>query len=1486
MIVLLLELCQAVSVSEIATPNKGTTDPQIFQGLSSLYLFGDFTGDLDKSNYQVTLDGRDCEILSVKADEIECLIPPWESGYASNPDLEVLHNSGVIHSESSAFRWWWPDPIMRLVPSEGAAGDTIGLNFLANEGFKDNINHLKIEGLEVAFESEYVENSRPYILNGVVDDNVHGDQGVEYKLYEKIRGLYWTGGYTLEGDQYWFRTLGAVETVSFDSNNGIQATITGKSFPSDTSRVQVEVDGSQCQVTQASFSIIECSSENYFDLENRDYYEGSAGLVRETYTPGNIRVESELIDRTVIPSATTLTTMDNYDSLIYGLFKPPRTGNYVFYASFRGSVRVYLSTDSNPLNKQEIINSSEESDEHSYFVWGENQSNSIALTAGESYYLEVEHYSSGGRNSFVMGIEMPGSGQRNGFPLIKRLDLSSNTLNTNNRPFVYKGENKQIDVGFNSAACTSNNYLHQGRISKTYFNLYVYCHNNYLYALLPSYMNPNPSDLKFKLNDGTEVEGETLREASTDSQFWFVIPSDFLRTYETKPQLRVWIDNRLTTCRGDCSFQPLISSFSEDSKTVTINGQKFPKDSSQLQVKVGPADCAIQTNSDTLITCQLDSYTQGNYQPQVTYKDYTIPLDSTINYSIELVCADNCLKCYSPSSFKCIECGTSYYLVQGVCSTTCPTGYSCSSTQSSGSELAFNLELNTMQDVIQDSENSIPVLTGVNNQFHPFFHETDPYPAKDRGYYFRGTSVMQLPPYGDVLGPLLVLAPQFTVSMWIRPLSSSGTLLSKQHTNYTNILEIGISDYSLYATLDETFQSTDKLNNYWNLVTVRTSVDQDQFNLEAYYNSTKVLSKSLGEDWFLDSESDFYFSIGAKHSSSTLSNFFTGFIWEVRIYNSVVSLQDLLQDSNCESCDFCPVENSDKCLSLSRINQFWDGQQFRDCLPDCYFGCISNSTCNLCGSDLCIECEFEKCSSCVEDALVTNNTCKCNQGYSSKHGFCVRGEFFADLTSKDSTLTLEFSEDLDSQLSNQDFEITLQNATIKFDYELEMTNGRQYAIAMNFKTYVAEKEPVLLQFKKEITSQSNHLLANKTLQTELKQYDPSFLTIQESKTTTQQAAGIAALTVGVLALSNSDPSQFWSVMNNLEVLSLICLTNNQLTPTLIGFFGGLNLLDSVPVGINYLLRIITGEESEYIAEYLVKDSKLFLLNAGVSILIMGVLLLFWPAVWTLSKIPYSKKLFGKLLANYKFNVFTRYWMQCYLDLSVAGFFQLVSVPNVEVVGVFNYTSACLVVVLLVATPGGLFLFVNRNRENITTEEFFQRWGTLFHEFNCTDNPPAAFYYCFFTLKRVVLAASVAVLGVFPYIQAILNLACVVGFLVFLVRVKPYSKKPTLIVSVAAEAVTSLVFLLVIYFLQSDWRAFDTFMQVAIISLVAGASGTQSLVPLFGLMVKCCCKKVSSVTRVMVLDRNTPDEMDQTGGNINTVYSPQKQVKENRLSVEA
>jgi len=1010
------------------------------------------------------------------------------------------------------------------------------------------------------------------------------------------------------------------------------------------------------------------------------------------------------------------------------------------------------------------------------------------MVEGESYYIEIEHLSSAGRNSFSLGVRIPGSGYRNGFPMVKRLDLSLGTLSYN-YPFTYKGKSK-LTKPFNPSNCASNNYHYQATISRSYFNLYVYCHDNYLYALLPSYMNPDPSDLKFKV-DGSEVYGETLHQASSESQFWFVIPSDFLRTYETRPQLRVWIDDRLTLCRGDCQ--------------------------------------------------------------------------------VSLFCAENCVACYSPSELQCVECSQGYYLVQGVCTDLCPTGYLCSSKESKilSSGFVFHLQLNTMQNVVNDSQSSIPVLTGVNDQFYPFFHETDPYPTKDRGYYFRGSSVMQLPPYNNVSEPLLTLSPEFTVAVWLRPVSGWGTLLSKQQTDSTRILEIELSNFYV---LVNSLESRSQLSNYWNLLLVKVFLESE-FKLEVYSNTTLITSESLGSNWFRDTQSH-YLTLGAKHS---LTSFFEGFIWEIRVYNSAIHTTALLGNS-CGDCEFCPVDH--ECLPLCLINEFWNGEYCEHCKSDCYFGCLSNSTCSLCSNDLCTNCNFEQCTSCAENAkLNSQRTCECLQGYSSKYGFCERQFFSAQLKNKDNQLVLEFSESLESELSKHDFKITLQNATIKFRYEVEMTSGREYNITMDFEDYVPKGEIALLEFKGDISSQSNYLLANETLRTELEEYDPSISVTEESRTRTQQAV-LAATATSSISLFTSNPSDFWRVMNTLEMLSYIPSTNNQLTPTLAGFFEGLNMLDSIPVGVDYLIQLVTGKSS-YFTRYLAGDSKLFLLNAGVSILIIGILLLLWPLVWVVSKIPYCKTPFSKLLAEYKFNVFTRYWMQCYLDLSIAGFVQLVSVPNIEVVGVFNYTSACLVVVLLGVTPGALFLFVKRNREDIVNEdpEFYQKWKALLYEFDCTDNPETSFFYFVFTLKRVVFAASVGTLGAYPYFQASLNLVCMLGFFGFVLAIRPYLKNSVLALSILAELVTSLVFILVVYFLQNNWRLIDTLVEQLIIWLVGGITAVQSLAPLFSLFAKCCSKKTNPVTRVAVLDGNSQGQVNETRGQVTTtMFSPETQFR--------
>ena len=86
-------------VTNIATHNKEVISPQSFSGLSSLFLLGDFADDLNPQNYEIKLGARNCEILSIEAETIECLIPSWNhNDDGSYPNLEVLHNSVSIYS--------------------------------------------------------------------------------------------------------------------------------------------------------------------------------------------------------------------------------------------------------------------------------------------------------------------------------------------------------------------------------------------------------------------------------------------------------------------------------------------------------------------------------------------------------------------------------------------------------------------------------------------------------------------------------------------------------------------------------------------------------------------------------------------------------------------------------------------------------------------------------------------------------------------------------------------------------------------------------------------------------------------------------------------------------------------------------------------------------------------------------------------------------------------------------------------------------------------------------------------------------------------------------------------------------------------------------------------------------------------------------------------------------------------------------------------
>ena len=70
-------------------------------------------------------------------------------------------------------------------------------------------------------------------------------------------------------------------------------------------------------------------------------------------------------------------------------------------------------------------------------------------------------------------------------------------------------------------------------------------------------------------------------------------------------------------------------------------------------------------------------------------------------------------------------------------------------------------------------------MTGRDLDFYPTYTSEDPYAAKDRGYYFHGGSVIQLPPNDQDPSISLVMSPTHSLSFWVKPAAPGGAILSK-----------------------------------------------------------------------------------------------------------------------------------------------------------------------------------------------------------------------------------------------------------------------------------------------------------------------------------------------------------------------------------------------------------------------------------------------------------------------------------------------------------------------------------------------------------------------------------------------------------------------------------------------------------------------------------------------------------------------------------
>ena len=103
---------------------------------------------------------------------------------------------------------------------------------------------------------------------------------------------------------------------------------------------------------------------------------------------------------------------DNYGTRIRGFLHPSETGNYVFTVTSDDGSEVYLSPDSEPNNKVKISEITDWTGPTEFTKFASQTSSSIALTAGEKYYIEVLHKEGGGGDNLALYWQTPSNNTR------------------------------------------------------------------------------------------------------------------------------------------------------------------------------------------------------------------------------------------------------------------------------------------------------------------------------------------------------------------------------------------------------------------------------------------------------------------------------------------------------------------------------------------------------------------------------------------------------------------------------------------------------------------------------------------------------------------------------------------------------------------------------------------------------------------------------------------------------------------------------------------------------------------------------------------------------------------------------------------------------------------------------------------------------------------------------------------------------------------
>jgi hypothetical protein len=531
--------------------------------------------------------------------------------------------------------------------------------------------------------------------------------------------------------------------------------------------------------------------------------------------------------------------------------------------------------------------------------------------------------------------------------------------------------------------------------------------------------------------------------------------------------------------------------------------------------------------------------------------------------------------------------------------------------------------------------------------------------------------------------------------------------------------------------------------------------------------------------------------------------------------------------------------------------------------------------CTVCSS-------ANKCSQCIENAVLSNDECDCLSNFEFDGINCEERYLHLDLYFINYTLLIVFDYPLKEDLSSSNLLLKIDEAEYSDQYySLIMSNPSSADIISDIFYQNTNKTATIVFYDASLVidifnhrllrneysiyipvnftnTYSEEPLASNTSSSNPQENPPTTEQIkleqtQAMESTTSYSTGGSVGAGLIVSLFNMNLGSMWALLNTIQILTYLPVLNIKLPARTLGvckgFSTSLNIMPN-------LFRNFVPESKTNIDKRFHEggfNTSQFILNAGKSFTILCIIVLEY---FTLKIIRYAlsystrysklKNFIENTLIKMKWNSFLRLYIEMYLDISFSAMLSLSYYTLGSSEEVAEFILSIIFLLLTFATPFFLLHFLLKYYEQLNSNSFYSRFSSLYEGLKITDI--SLLFNVIFLSRRFLYSYILIYLASSPHIQIILSsLTSLVTFCYVLLQ-RPYIFYREYIFDIIGEGCTFLAISLVYAFTFELHEEVAKYLDWILVGLLYFSFVTRLMLSMIEVITKVARKLISRCER--------------------------------------